>query len=153
VTENGFLELDMKTYMPKASDINRKWFVIDLNGAILGRAAVKIADVLRGKNKPLFSPHVDCGDHVIVINARRVAVTGKKASAKTYLRYTGYPGGQRTRTFRQMADRHPEKLVEKTVWGMIPHNRLGRKAFKKLHVYADDHHPHQAQKPEALKIN
>ncbi len=142
----------MKTYMPKASDIERKWYVVDLDGAILGRAAVKVADVLRGKNKPTFSPHVDCGDHVIVINARRVAVTGKKASDKKYYRYTGYPGGLRERTFRQMIDKQPEKLVEQAVWGMVPHNRLGRKIFKKLHVYADDHHPHQAQKPEVLKL-
>lgn len=142
----------MKTYMPKASDINRKWYVVDLNGAILGRAAVKVADVLRGKNKPMFSPHLDCGDHVIIINARRATVTGKKASYKKYYRYTGYPGGLRERTFRQMIENQPEKLVEQTIWGMIPHNRLGRKIFKKLHVYADDHHPHRAQKPEQLKL-
>ncbi len=143
----------MKTYMPKASDIDRKWYVIDLKDAILGRAAGKIADVLRGKNKPIFSPHVDCGDHIIVINARHVALTGRKATDKKYYRHTGYPGGLRTRTFKQEIEKFPERVVEKAVRGMIPHNRLGRKVFKKLHVYPDDYHPHQAQKPEPLKLS
>jgi large subunit ribosomal protein L13 len=143
----------MTTYMPKASDFNRKWYVVDLKDVILGRAAVKIADVLRGKNKPLFSPHVDCGDFVIVLNARHVRVTGKKETGKKYYRYTGYPGGLRTRTFGQLMQKSPERVVEKTIRGMIPHNRLGNKIWKKLHVYADDHHPHQAQKPEPLKID
>lgn len=143
----------MKTFMPKATEIERKWYVADLKGAILGRAAVKIADVLRGKDKPFYSPHVDCGDHVIVINARHAAVTGRKASDKKYYRYTGYPGGLRERTFAQQMDKQPEKVIEHAVRGMIPHNRLGRKVFKKLHVYADDHHPHQAQKPVALKLS
>jgi large subunit ribosomal protein L13 len=142
----------MKTYMPKATEIDRKWFVVDLKGAVLGRAAGQIADVLRGKNKPLFSPHVDCGDNVIVINARHVTVTGKKAESLKYYRYTGYPGGLRMRTFKQMMDKHPTRLVEHTIRGMIPHTRLGRSLFKKLHVYADDHHPHQAQKPELLTL-
>lgn len=143
----------MKTYMPKVTDLDRKWYVVDLKGAILGRAAVRIADVLRGKGKTFFSPHIDCGDNVIVINARHAAVTGKKADLKKYYRYTGYPGGLRTRTLGEMMDRQPVRLVEKTIRGMIPHNRLGRKIYKKLHVYADDHHPHQAQKPELLKLS
>ncbi len=142
----------MKTYVPKAVDFQRKWFVVDLKGAIVGRAAVKIANILRGKDKPLFSPHVDCGDHVIVINARHVTMTGRKPTDKKYYRYTGYPGGLRIRSFREMIEKHPERLVEHAVRGMIPHHRLGRKIFKKLHVYADDRHPHQAQKPETVKL-
>ena len=143
----------MKTIMPKATEIDRKWFVIDLKGAVIGRAAVKIADILRGKNKPLFSPHVDCGDNVIVINARHVTVTGRKPTEKKYYRYTGYPGGLRIRTFNQMAEKHPTRMVESAVRGMIPHTRLGRRVFKKLHVYPDDYHPHQAQKPQPVKIS
>lgn len=143
----------MKTFMPKAKDIDRKWYVVDLKGAVLGRAAVRIADVLRGKGKPFFSPHVDCGDHVIVINARHATLSGRKPTDKKYYRYTGYPGGLRDRTYRQLVDKHPERTVEHAVRGMIPHNRLGRKIYKKLHVYADDHHPHQAQKPESLKLS
>lgn len=139
--------------MPKAKEIDRKWYVVDLKGVTLGRAAVRIADVLRGKGKPLFSPHVDCGDNVIVLNARYATVSGRKASDKKYYRYTGYPGGLRTRTYTEMMDKNPARLVEKTIRGMIPHNRLGRQVYKKLHVYADDHHPHQAQKPELLKIS
>lgn len=150
--EKRFLELDMKTYMPKVSEIDRKWYVVDLKGAVLGRAAVRIADILRGKGKTFYTPHLDCGDHVIVINARHVVVTGRKADDLKYYRYTGYPGGLRTRTFKEMIEKSPERLVERTIRGMIPHNRLGRKVFKKLHVYADDHHPHRAQKPELLKV-
>ena len=142
----------MKTFMPKATELDRKWYVVDLKGAILGRAAIRIADVLRGKNKPLFSPHVDCGDHVIVINARHVMVTGRKETDKKYYHYTWYPGGLKIATFKQMSSKSTERVVEKSVRGMIPHNRLGRKVFKKLHVYADDHHPHRAQKPEPLKL-
>ena len=142
----------MKTYVPKVAEIDRKWYVIDLKGAILGRAAVKMANVLRGKDKPYYSPHLDCGDHIVAINARHVAVTGKKATQKKYFRYTGYPGGLRERTYKQMMEKFPERLVEMTVRGMIPHTRLGRRVFKKLHVYADDAHPHQAQKPQELKL-
>ncbi|MFH1700277.1 MAG: 50S ribosomal protein L13 [Candidatus Zixiibacteriota bacterium] len=142
----------MKTFIPKATDIDRKWFVADLKGAILGRAAVKIADILRGKNKPYFSPHLDCGDNVIVINARHVTLTGRKAEDKKYYTHSGYPGGLRTRSYAQMMNKHPERIVEKAIKGMIPHNRLGRKVFNKLYVYADDIHPHQAQKPQALNM-
>jgi len=142
----------MKTYIPKAAEIDRKWYVVDLKGAILGRAAVRIADVLRGKHKPTYTPHLDCGDNVIVINARHVAVTGRKISEKKYYRYTGYPGGLRMRTFKELNEKFPERVVEIAVKGMIPHSRLGRKQFKKLHIYADDYHPHQAQKPELLKL-
>jgi large subunit ribosomal protein L13 len=143
----------MKTLMPKAKEIDRKWYVVDLKGVVLGRAAVRIADTLRGKNKPIFSPHVDCGDHVIVINARHAKVTGRKESEKVYYRYTGYPGGLRKRTFAQMREKHPARNVEHAIRGMIPHTRLGRQVYRKLHVYADDYHPHQAQKPEPLKLS
>lgn len=139
--------------MPKTCDIERKWYLVDLKGAILGRSAGKIANVLRGKNKPFFSPHVDCGDHVIVVNARHVTVSGKKVSDKKYYHYSGYPGGLKVRTFREMSEKSPERLVEKAICGMIPHTRLGRSICKKLHVYADDAHPHQAQRPEILKLN
>lgn len=142
----------MKTFLPKASDIDRKWYVVDLKGAILGRAAIQIADVLRGKCKPTFSPHVDCGDHVIVINARYVTVSGRKATDKKYYHYTGYPGGLRITTFKQMNAAFPERVVEKAIRGMIPHSRLGRQVYKKLHVYANGSHPHQAQKPQPLNL-
>lgn len=140
----------MKTYLPKPEEIERKWYVIDLKDKVLGRAAVAIANTLRGKTKAIFTPHLDCGDHVIVINARHVAVTGRKADDKKYYRYSGYPGGLREQTFRQMNEKFPERVVESAVRGMIPKNRLGRKIFKKLHVYADDQHPHRAQKPEPM---
>lgn len=142
----------MKTFIPKASDIDRKWYVVDLKGAILGRAAIQIADVLRGKIKPTFSPHVDCGDHVIVINARHVTVSGRKTTDKKYYHYTGYPGGLRVTTFKQMNAKFPERVVEKAIRGMIPHTRLGRQQYKKLHVYANGSHPHQAQKPQPLNL-
>ncbi len=142
----------MKTYIPKKADIEQKWYLVDLKGAILGRAAGRIADILRGKTKPYFTPHLDCGDHVIVVNASHVALTGRKASDKKYYRYTGYPGGLRETTFKKEIEKFPERVVERAVRGMIPHNRLGRKMFKKLHVYANEHHPHQAQKPEPLKL-
>lgn len=142
----------MKTYIPKVSELERQWYVVDLKDKVLGRAAVRIADVLRGKDKPYFSPHLDCGDHVIVINARHVRMTGKKPEQKKYYRYTGYPGGLRVRSFNQMMDRFPERVIEKTIKGMIPHTKLGRQVYRKLHVYADDHHPHRAQKPVELKI-
>lgn len=141
----------MKTYVAKSSEIDRKWYVIDLKGAILGRSAVTIANVLRGKQRPIYTPHVDCGDHIIVINARHVALTGKKTTSKKYYRYSGYIGGMKVTSFKQMIEKFPERVIEHAVKGMIPHTRLGRQVFKKLHVYADDHHPHQAQKPEALK--
>ena len=141
----------MKTFVPKKTEIDRKWYVVDLKGAVLGRAAVKIARILRGKHKPIFTPHLDCGDHVIVVNARHAVVTGRKANSKKYYRHTGYPGGIRERSFRQMQEKFPERIVEQAIRGMIPHTRLGRQMYKKLHIYADDYHPHQAQKPEAIK--
>lgn len=142
----------MKTFIPRVADLGRKWYLVDVKDAILGRTAVKIANILRGKQKATFTPHLDCGDFVIVINARHVRLTGRKSEGKLYYRYTGYPGGLRKRTFSQLSARFPERVVETAVRGMIPHNRLGRKVIKKLHVYPDDYHPHQAQRPEKLDL-
>ncbi|MDX9857328.1 MAG: 50S ribosomal protein L13 [candidate division Zixibacteria bacterium] len=142
----------MKTFIPKIDPNNRNWYVVDLQDAILGRAAVQVADILRGKNKPIFTPHLDTGDHVVVVNAAGVRVTGNKRSLKKYYRYTGYPGGLRTRTFNDQMQKKPEDVVVKAVRGMLPKNRLGRKMLKKLHVYSGPEHPHRAQKPEKVDI-
>ncbi len=142
----------MKTFIPKIDPNNRNWYVVDLQDAILGRAAVQVADILRGKNKPIFTPHLDTGDHVVVVNAAGVRVTGNKRSLKKYYRYTGYPGGLRTRTFNDQMQKNPEDVVVKAVRGMLPKNRLGRKMLKKLHVYSGPEHPHRAQKPEKIDI-
>jgi len=142
----------MKTYIPKLSELNKKWYVVDVDGKILGRQAGKIARVLMGKNKPAYTPHLDAGDYVIVLNADKIMLSGKKPVQKLYYRHTGYPGGQRTRTFRQMITTKPEQLFRDTVRGMLPKNRLGRKMLKKLFVYRGGKHPHQAQKPEPLKL-
>jgi large subunit ribosomal protein L13 len=143
----------MKTFMPKIDPANRKWHVVDLNDVVLGRAAVKVADILRGKNKPIFSPHMDTGDHVVIINAKNVRVTGKnKPQNLRYYRYSGYPGGLKTTTFENMIEKKPEEVFRMAVKRMLPKNRLGRKMFKKLHVYAGSEHPHTAQKPELLKL-
>lgn len=140
----------MRTYIPKANEIERKWYVVDASGLVLGRLATKIATVLRGKNKPQFTPHLDVGDFVVVINAEKVRLTGKKADIKTYSHYTGYPGGLKQEVFSDVQRRHPERLVEWAVWGMLPHSRLGKQQIKKLKVYRGTAHPHQAQKPENL---
>ncbi len=140
----------MRTYIPKASEIERKWFVVDASGLVLGRLATKIATVLRGKNKPQFTPHLDVGDFVVVVNAEKVKLSGKKADIKTYSHYTGYPGGLKQEVFSDLQRRHPERLVEWAVWGMLPHSRLGKQQIKKLKVYRGAAHPHQAQKPEIL---
>jgi len=143
----------MKTFIPKVDPGNRKWRVIDLEEVVLGRAAVKVADILRGKDKPTFTPHLDTGDHVIAINAAQVKVTGKnKPNNLRYYRYSGYPGGLTETTFEQMMQKKPEEVFRMAVKRMLPKNRLGRKVFKKLHVYAGAEHPHQAQKPELLKL-
>ena len=144
----------MKTFIPKVDPAKRKWFVVDLQDQILGRAAVKVAKILRGKNKPIFTPHIDTGEHVIAINAEKVRVTGNdKSHQMTYYHYTGYPGGLRKVTLDQMLQKHPERVFEKAVRKMVPKNRLGRKIIKKLHVYAGAEHPHGAQKPEPLKVD
>ncbi len=135
----------MKTYSTKPEDIKRQWHVIDASGKTLGRLCSQIAKLLMGKHKPIYSPHLDTGDYVIVINAAKVKVTGKKAKEKIYYRYSGYPGGFKSVTFENMLRTHPTRIIEHAVKGMLPHNRLGRAMFKKLKVYAGDSHPHQAQ--------
>ena len=142
----------MKTYSAKPKDIQRKWYLIDADGQILGRMATRIADLLRGKDKPTYTPHMDTGDFVVVINAEKVHLTGRKPEQKEYQRYSGYPGGLKKITFRRMLETHPERIIEHAVRGMIPHNRLGRAVIKKLKVYAGPDHPHEAQLPEVLKI-
>jgi large subunit ribosomal protein L13 len=142
----------MKTFVPKIDPNNRRWFVVDVDGAILGRAAVKVANILRGKTKPVFTPHLDAGDHVVVINASKIKVTGRKMQDKQYLHYTGYPSGLRSRTLSEQLQRQPEKVFYHAVRGMLPKTRLGRKMLKKLHVYSGGEHPHRAQKPELMGV-
>lgn len=140
----------MKTHLPKVDLNQRKWHVIDANGAVLGRLAAQIADILRGKNKPTFTPHLDAGDFVVVINAEKVAVTGKKETQKEFMTYSGWKGGERFRTVAEIRAKHPEKLITHAVKGMIPKNRLGRVLLTKLKVYKGDKHPHSAQQPSTL---
>ncbi|HHL73491.1 MAG TPA: 50S ribosomal protein L13 [Bacteroidetes bacterium] len=142
----------MKTYIPKAHEIERKWYVVDAEGQTLGRLASRIATILRGKHKPYFTPHLDTGDFVIVINAEKINVTGKKAQQKVYSRHTGYPGGLRQVTFEDLRRTYPQRIISKAVWGMLPHNKLGRKLLKKLKVYGGPEHPHVAQSPEPLEF-
>ena len=142
----------MKTFSAKASDVPQKWWVIDAEGQVLGRVAVKAANLLRGKTKAIFTPHVDTGDFVIVINAEKVRLTGKKEEQKNYMSFSGYVGGHKSENVRARRARHPELLIERAVRGMIPHNRLGRQVYRKLRVYRGDSHPHTAQQPEAVKI-
>ncbi len=141
-----------KTPIPSVGDIKRKWYVVDAKGRILGRMATQIAQILRGKLKVTFTPHMDVGDFVIVLNAKDVRLTGKKLEKKEFRWYTGYPGGLRKKTYRNLIAENPEKVIRHAVWGMLPHNRLGRKLLKKLKVYADGNHPHQAQKPESIEL-
>jgi len=143
----------MKTYSAKPSDIERKWFVVDAEGVVLGRLAAEIARRLRGKHKPTFTPHMDCGDNIIVVNAEKVHLTGNKRDGEVFHWHTGYPGGIKGRTFAQRLDGdHPERVIKKAVERMIPRGPLGRSQMKKLHVYAGSEHPHAAQKPETLDI-
>lgn len=142
----------MKTYLPKKGEVERKWYVIDATDKPLGRLASKIASILRGKHKVYFSPSVDTGDFVIVINADKVKVTGKKYTQKLYYHHTMYPGGLRVKSFRELMEENPTRVIEYAVRGMLPHNSLGEKQFKKLKVYAGSEHPHSAQKPEPLEI-
>jgi large subunit ribosomal protein L13 len=141
----------MSTYFPKG-EIARKWFVIDADGQTLGRLATRVARILSGKDSPKYTPFMDTGDHVIVVNAAKVRLTGLKADAKVYHRYTGYPGGIRSEEFKKKLVRRPEKVVEDAIVGMLPHTKLGRSMAGKLKVYRDDKHPHLAQKPEAIKV-
>ncbi len=142
----------MRTYTPKPEDIKRKWYVVDAQGKTLGRLASEIARILRGKNKPIFSPHMDTGDYVIVVNAGKIRVTGRKLTQKIYYRHSGYPGGLKSISLRDLLQRHPERAVKFAVRGMLPKNRLGRKMSKKLKVYAGPDHPHKAQRPEPLDL-
>jgi len=138
--------------MAKAQDMERKWLIVDANGQTIGRLASEVASILRGKHKPIYTPHVDTGDHVIIINAEKVEFTGKKLQDKKYYNHSGWAGGLRERTAAEMRDKYPRELLERTIKGMIPHNRLGRQMVKKLHVYAGSEHPHQAQKPESYEL-
>jgi large subunit ribosomal protein L13 len=141
----------MKTHLPKVNLNERKWHLIDADGAVLGRLAVQVADILRGRNKPVYTPHLDAGDFVVVINAAKVRVTGSKETDKRYMTYSGWKGGEKYVSVEQLRARHPESLIQRAVKGMIPKNRLGRQLLTKLKVYKGANHPHAAQKPEALK--
>ncbi|MDA7922277.1 50S ribosomal protein L13 [Verrucomicrobiales bacterium] len=142
----------MKTFSAKAEEIERQWYVIDAEGKVLGDVAVAAAKLLRGKDKPLFTSHVDCGDFVVVINADKVKLTGNKEQQKIYTSYSGYVGGQKRETVEKLRERRPELIVERAVHGMIPHNRLGRQIFKKLKVYNGSEHPHEAQKVQTFDL-
>ena len=142
----------MKSFMANPDTVERKWYVVDADGATLGRLASEVAAVLRGKNKPIFTPHVDSGDYVIVINADKIAVSGKKMEQKVYYSHSLYVGGMKETTLREMMAKKPEKVIEKAVKGMLPKGPLGEQMYKKLHVYAGENHNHQAQKPEVLTI-
>ncbi len=141
-----------KTYVATPSDRQRDWYVVDAEGKTLGRLATRLADTLRGKLKPEYTPHIDTGDFVVVINAEKIAVTGKKLEQKRYYRHSGYPGGLRSRTLNEMLDRQPEEVIRKAVKGMLPRNKLGRAQLTKLKVYAGPDHPHAAQQPKPLEI-
>ena len=142
----------MKTYVPRKNEIERAWWLVDAKDRPLGRIATEIARVLRGKHKPEFTPFLDTGDHVVVVNARHVKLTGNKADQKTYFRHSGYMGGEKHIPFKTMQDRYPERVIELAVRGMLPKNKLGRALRKKLRVYADGEHPHAGQNPQTLEI-
>lgn len=141
----------MKTQFAKKGDFDRKWYVVDAKDAVLGRLAVKVATYLRGKNKPVFTPNVDTGDFIIVINADKVRLTGNKQTGKMYYHHSGYIGGIKAKTAKDLLEERPEKIIEQAVWGMLPKNRLGRTMIKKLKVYRGAEHPHRAQSPEILQ--
>ncbi|MCL4351237.1 MAG: 50S ribosomal protein L13 [Firmicutes bacterium] len=142
----------MSTYMARPKDFERKWYVIDAEGIPLGRVATAAATLLRGKHKPIYTPHLDTGDHVIIINAEKVVLTGRKLDQKIYFHHSGYEGGLKRTVYRQLMLKKPDFVVEKAVRGMLPHNRLGRAMFKKLKVYRNGEHPHQAQQPEEWEV-
>ena len=142
----------MKTYAVKASEIERQWWVVDASDQTLGRLATRIATLLEGKHKPIYSPHIDTGDHVVVVNAGRVRVTGNKLIQKRYHRHSGYPGGLKEESLQALLARKPELVIERAVKGMLPQNRLGRAMMKKLKVYSGTEHPHQAQQPQAAEL-
>lgn len=145
--------MNNKTFSPKASDLTREWWVVDATDLPLGRLASEVAQLIRGKHKPTFAPHVDGGDHVIVVNADKVAITSGKSQEKIYYRHSGYPGGIKEESFASLLARRPEQVVERAVKGMLPKNRLGRKMASKLKVYAGPDHPHQAQKPQVRQLS
>ncbi|HXI13044.1 MAG TPA: 50S ribosomal protein L13 [Thermoanaerobaculia bacterium] len=140
----------MRTYFPKEGDIEPKWFVIDAEGQVLGRMSTTIANIISGKAKPTYTPFLDTGDHVIVVNAEKIVLTGRKEDEKLYRHHTGYPGGLKSKTAKIVRAEKPETMIETAVWGMLPKNKLGRKMLKKLKVYRGAQHPHEAQRPEAL---
>lgn len=140
------------TYSAKKDDLAKEWFVVDATGQTLGKLAVQVANILRGKHKPTYTPHVDAGDFVVVINAEKITVSGKKREQKNYVHHTGYPGGFRSVSFKDLQAKHPDRIISKAVKGMLPHNRLGRQLIKKLKVYAGEAHPHQAQQPKVLSM-
>lgn len=142
-----------KTYSPKTADIQRNWYVVDATDLPLGRLASEVATRLRGKHKPTYAPHMDCGDFIVVTNAEKVAVTSGKSQSKIYYRHSGYPGGIKAESFESLRERRPEAVVERAVRGMLPRNKLGRQMARKLKVYAGPHHPHASQKPEALEFD
>ena len=142
----------MRTHSTKPSEIERRWYVVDAQGQTLGRLASEIAKVLKGKHKPIYTPHLDTGDYVIVINAEKIHVTGRKMDQKIYYRHSGYPGGLKSITLREQLKRRPTRVIHSAVKGMLPHNRLGRAMMSKLKVYAGDSHPHEAQQPEPLEL-
>ena len=142
----------MKTFVTKPAEVDRKWYVVDAEGQTLGRLATKLAETLRGKHKTIYSPSVDCGDYVIVINAEKIAVTGNRMDDKMYHRHSGYPGGLTSVTLRRLLETYPERAIQSAVKGMLPKNSLGRQMLKKMKVYAGTDHPHQAQQPETLEL-
>lgn len=142
-----------KTYYPKPGDVTKEWYVVDAAGQNLGRLATRLARILLGKDKPQFTPGVDVGDYVVVVNAEKIAVTGKKLDDKFYYRHSGYPGGLKKISLRNQLAKFPDRVITAAVWGMIPHNRMGRKIIKKLKVYAGPDHPHTAQNPKTLKLD
>jgi len=143
----------MKTFMAKAEEVQRKWYVVDAEGLPLGRLASEVASILRGKNKPIYTPHVDTGDHVIVVNAEKVVLTGNKLEQKYYRHFSGFPGGMKETKYKHMMETKPEQVIELAVKGMLPHNSLGRAMYRKLKVYKGAEHEHQAQQPEKLELN
>ena len=142
-----------KTSIPSIDSISRQWYLVDAENQTLGRLATEVASILRGKNKPTFTPHLDTGDFVVVVNAEKIRVTGNKSDQKLYRRHSGRPGGMKVETFKSLQERLPERIVEKAVKGMLPHNSLGRQLFRKLKVYKGSDHPHSAQQPQILKLD
>lgn len=141
-----------KSFMANAQNVERKWFVVDATDQVIGRLSTEVATILRGKHKPTFTPHVDCGDYIIIINAEKVAYTGNKLQDKKYYSHSGYPGGLKVRNLKTMLEKQPTKVLEKAIRGMLPKNKLGENMYRKLFVYAGAEHPHQAQKPEVLNL-